>query len=388
MGLFSFIGDAFNDIFGGNSSRKDSQKYNLENMSIQQDYALQNMAIQNQYNIDAFNRENEYNTPLAQQQRARVAGLNPVWTSSGQAIAQQDSVAQGSSPSGGMPSGQNTDVLGDVVNLLSVGANIRKTKADAKLAEENAKFIDTQNRAQEFALELDKEYRSPERAKALEEQDSRISVNTASADKTAKEAEQVFGLAWADISEKLSNIDLNDSKKKEIETLLDGRLKELFANISNLYASAFKSQVETQYIPIHYSQEQQKIQLQKEANQIQWKLAESLSSLQHATAQNLNAQTIGQKLANGLQSWAFENGWSQREFRNRVDKIGAEIYNEWNEYHKEHPNARFGQFLDNAIDLTQNIILRALGLESESPTRTLQNRGNRIFGDRGNTQRW
>lgn len=388
MGLFSFIGDAFNDIFGGNSSRKDSQKYNVENMATQQRYALDNMAIQNQYNIDAFNRENEYNTPLAQQQRARVAGLNPVWTSEGSAIAQQDSVAQGSSPSGGMPSGSNTDVLGDVVNLLSVGANIRKTKADAKLAEENAKFINTQNKAQEFALELDKEYRSPERAKALEEQDSRISVNTASADKTSKEAEQVFGLAWADISEKLSNIDLNDSKKKEIETLLDGRLKELFANISNLYASAFKSQVETQYIPIHYSQEQQKIQLQKEANQIQWKLAESLSSLQSATAQNLNAQTIGQKLANGLQSWAYENGWSQREFRNRVDKISSEIYNEWNEYYKEHPYARFGQFLDNAIDLTQNAILRALGLEPETPTQTLRRRGNRVFGDRGNTMRW
>lgn len=388
MGVFSFIGDAINDIFGGNSARKDSQKYNEKNMDIQQNFALENMAIQNQYNIDAFNRENEYNTPLAQMQRARAAGLNPQWTSEGQAIAQQDSVAQGSSPNGGMPSGSNTDVLGDIANMISLGANIRKTKADAKLAEQNAKLVETQNEAQKFALDLDREYRSSERGKAIEEADSRINLNTASSEKVTKEAQQVFGLAYAEIADKLASADLKDSQKKEIETLMDAKLKELFAKVNDLYASAYKTTVEANYIPVHFQQEQQKIQLQKEANQIQWKLAESLSTLQNATASNINAQTIGQKLSNGLQAWAYENGWSQREFRNRVDKITAEIYNEWNKYHEEHPSARFGQFIDNAIDVTQSAILRGLGLESETPTQTLRGRGNRIFGDRGNTQRW
>ena len=373
MGLFSFIGDALNDIFGGNQSRKDSQSYNTQNMAIQQQYALENMAVQNQYNIEAFERENEYNSPLAQQQRLRAAGINPNWTDEGTAISQQDSGVSASAPSGGMPSGSNTDILGDVVNMLSVGAQIRKTKADAKLAESQTKLNESQTRANDFALELDKEYRSAERSKGLEIGDSQIGVNNsqtslnmASEEKTSKEAQQVFGRAFADISQALSQSDLNDSKKKEIDTLLGARLKEAYASVQNLLASAYKSTTEARYVPVHYQQEQQRINLQKQANQIQWKLADSLSNLQNMQARVFNEEVISKALQNDLNQWAYDEGISKRALEQGVQKMTIDIKNAWSEYHKNYPERTLGEFFENLEkDLPQYIEPLVRDIQSE-----------------------
>lgn len=313
MGFLGFIGDALNDVLGGNSSRKDSQKYNKETMAIQQGYNLENMAIQNQYNIDAFNRENAYNTPLAQQGRLAAAGINPNWSDSGTAIAQQDSASSGSMPSGGSPSGQNTDVLGDIVNLLSVGANIRKTKADAKLAESQTRLNNTQSDANEFALELDREYGSAERSKNLEESDSRIGMNKATENKTTKEAEQVFGLAWADISQKLADIDLKHATTKQVLDLIQPTIKNLFASTDNLLATANRARVETQYIPVYANA----AQMSANAAMISAKTGQILAqndvirtSLEklstYADIAYKDTQTTGQKLINGLNGLNFQ----------------------------------------------------------------------------------
>lgn len=354
MGLFSFIGDIVNDVFGGSQSRKESNQFNQQNMLIQQQYALENMAVQNQYNIDAFNRENEYNTPLAQQGRLRAAGINPNWSDSGTAISQQDSGMSPTSPTGGMPSGSNTDILGDVAGLLQVGANIRKTKADAKLAESQTKLNESQTRANEFALELDKEYGSAERSKGLEIGDSQISLNSSQAEKAAKEAQQVFALAFAEISDKLASKDLKDSQKNEIDTLVSGKLKEIYARVDNLIASAYKYRTEASYIPVHYHQEQQRIMLAKQANQIQWKMAESLSRLQNSQSRNFDEEAFSKHLENDLKQWAFDEGISKRELEQSVAKTAIEIKNAWSDWHSKYPERTMGEFFQSLEDNLQD----------------------------------
>lgn len=170
MGILSFVGDLASDIFGGNSSRKDSNKYALQQMDLQQEYNRENMARQQQYNLQnmgiqqtlaqrnmaaqfdyerqAFDYENAYNTPFAQRQRMMEAGLNPNFAGNESAIASMDGAVSPTMPSSsGVSSGSvsapgtqgmQMDFLGSLMQLIgfknqqdNVRADTNKKNAEA-----------------------------------------------------------------------------------------------------------------------------------------------------------------------------------------------------------------------------------------------------------------
>lgn len=360
MGFLGFIGDALNDILGGNSSRRDQQRYNLQNMEIQQQYTLENMALQNQYNIEAFERENEYNSPLAQMQRLRQAGINPNWTSEGTAIAQQDSGVASSSPTGAMPAGQNAGGLSDLIQIGSVikdlkvkQSEIDLNKALTKKARSDSFKAETEGEGQSFLNWLNENYGAPSK-------ETEMFALNAKGQLDLQNSEQVFELAAANINKMLAereNIDINtETLKKALPYIVPEIMSRLNLNTANTYLANQQGR----YVPMNAQSSYMSAQgavmsgqaalgqvaVARERNQIEWKLADSITSLQASQARNFDEDTFSKNLANTLSSWAYDNGYSQKAIKQACKKASIEIKNLWLDYYKKYPSATVGRFFD------------------------------------------
>lgn len=371
MGLFSFIGDALNDILGGNSSRKDSQKYNLQNMEIQQGYNLQNMELQNQYNIEAFNRENEYNSPVAQQERLRNAGLNVNWTDAGTAIAQQDSGVSSSSPSGGMPSGSNAGSLGDLISIASTVKQLKNIDADTKKKKAEEKNIRSQTIGQDIQNELDKIFGHDERYQGIRKTISEVDLNRQLEGKTKKEKEQVFGLAHAMISSLMADVELKDASREEInmrKKVLEDTLPKVIAfydaQIEELGTRAKKQTVEANYIPYQSETDRMNAISNAKSAEASAIIARSTAFLNSAKARNLDADSIGRYISNAVEASLYEDGVQEAERRFAMNKVEAELDLARQTYRRLKPEEDFSTWLvrelnkSNGSALKQTMFLR------------------------------
>lgn len=74
----SAVAGAGTAVAQGNMNKKNRQ-WQEQQAAIQREYSTDMMHEQNAWNMELWNKENEYNAPLAQIQRLRDAGLNPLY---------------------------------------------------------------------------------------------------------------------------------------------------------------------------------------------------------------------------------------------------------------------------------------------------------------------
>lgn len=293
MGLFSFVGDIVQDVFGGSKSRSESaqynaqalaqqqayaqqnmetqQSYNLQNMAVQQRYNLQNMALQNQYNIEAFNRENEYNSPLQQRLRAQAAGINQNWQDGAGVVAQQDSGVSSAVPSGGMPSASPGGVpgissaLADPSSLLEGVMHLSRFNKENKLideqiATEKAKQQDLLGSARRSNteaddLEMSREDRFEQIKRNIYNIDADTRKKMAEAGLTEEKMATWFDEAFAQIDKDASISEYNRAMRDRCYQMVD-------YECANLDADTRKKLAEEAYYKVLPNLEQQKIQVE------------------------------------------------------------------------------------------------------------------------------
>lgn len=111
------------------------------------EYNLNLAKMQNQWNIDQWNRENAYNSPAAQMARYKSAGLNSdlIYGQQNLSAASPEMTAgEGSQPTD-VSNLANKRTIGDIAAQAS---QTRLTNAQAKLAESQAKKMDSDTEAQ------------------------------------------------------------------------------------------------------------------------------------------------------------------------------------------------------------------------------------------------
>lgn len=135
MGFLSKIGGTINDVLGGTSSAKQAQKYQL-----------QQMAVQNQYNEKYAKNAHQWEVEDLQK-----AGLNPALSAGGNSAG----AIAGSSVSSGGATGSANGNIGDLmgaVNAISEmklnNANSSKAAADAAQTIEGLEYVKPEKRAQ------------------------------------------------------------------------------------------------------------------------------------------------------------------------------------------------------------------------------------------------
>lgn len=340
MGLFSFVGDAIQDIFGGSKSRSESnqysqeqmrlsQQFNLDNMAIQQGYTQENMALQNQYNIDAFNRENAYNTPLAQKQRAYQAGINPNWTDGSGVVAQQDSgvspVGPGSSTPG--PVGTTSSpvdpsaLIGSITSLSRYVTDIKKTKAETKLLENQAQREAVETEARSIAAGLLKTYGAADAEAEIQRKITEAGKNNASKNEIEK-------LLYA------KEILLGHQSYKEFQ---QGNINEAFANIAwndyYNYDERFNNEqglIKGQTNYYNQSAGLAGTQAQYYPRVVHAQETQALASKKSADAQMLQSR-VNEKIGNAMVSlYKMET----KKVGAEVGKISAETYAKWLDNHR------------------------------------------------------
>lgn len=377
MGLFSWIGDIVSDVFGGTTGRKDQQKYNVQNMAIQQEYARQNMADQNYYNVQAFERENAYNSPLAQQQRNYAAGVNPMWSDSGQVVGQQDSAVSAAAPSGAMPSAGNFDFLGSLASLLSLKSNIQKNKSEIDLNKAKENEIDAKTPGEVVNLEAN--------AKAL----------FASAFKTEQEATYYYtdlvkkwehlGFENMSLSAAINRIEeLLPFEKDKMEAEKyqacyaaalsfvlakckpqEVAIQQQNANANTQNAVTNAKNAVTQAKAVEYQnqhwQREDRIAMQNAATMLAGqregvrhnKVMEglerynqtTLAYLRSAQGQNLDAQTVNERIKNTFDYELYSSGMMMTERHVQIEKMSAELKRLEQEYTKSKPSVTYAEWV-------------------------------------------
>lgn len=363
MGLFSFVGDIVQDVFGGNKSRSDSnaytqqqmalqqqysqqnmetqQSYNLQNMAVQQRYNLQNMALQNQYNIEAFNRENEYNTPLQQRLRSEAAGINQNWQDGPGVVAQQDGGVSPMSPSGGSPSPSGLGVPGvsssmaDPTSLLDGVMRLSKWSNEQKLLKQQIKTEEAkQNQLNSEAgkNQSETDYNNQSRDVRIDAIRSSIRSMDASARKALSEANLTDEKIATWFDEAFSEIDKNLSLSEYNRAMRDRCYQLVDYECSNLDSQSKKNLSESLYYDVLPNLEQQKInvenrkakalevsnQVEKYKADINKSQVDTQNRLTDAITKHEGWKTYGTILKDGadayeyrLKKFAYDHGISQ-----------------------------------------------------------------------------
>lgn len=358
------------------------QQYNLQNMEVQQGYNIENMARQygyeqalmNQqfeYQRQAFNMENAYNTPEAQRRRMLEAGLNPNWSDSS-AIAQMDGAVTPSAPAGGSPTGGahgSSPVSGsDAQDLL--------TAANVAMMYKQAEKIDSEialNKAQENKVNSDTNLNNVEIGERPKNYSSQRDLNTkegkkfdAEFEKTTKEAEQVFGRAYAEIYRDLMEGDFKRMSSHEIETLLQKKFNALQAEIDNVYGNLKYRAYEAQTDRINaqtgqYSAQTERMNAQTNqynaiTNRIvgmsQKRLNDTQRMLNTKYAKGLDFDNYKKHLESIVEYNLFMDGTQEAERRFQMQKIGAELDLARQQYNKEKPRESFGLWLNKYLNST------------------------------------
>ncbi|QCS35984.1 minor capsid protein [Capybara microvirus Cap1_SP_77] len=216
-----------------------------QNHAFNQNKELAN--IQNQYNIDQWQRENVYNSPAQQMERLRAAGLNPN-------AALGSFGNESASLSGKLTAGTPQTPL-DIASLANVNAQNR-------LIDAQTSNLSAQTRAQNIA----NEYIAPTSEMNLREMESRIGVNSRTADKMLHEMDLLDAQTLESLARKakidlenhyypqLTQANLNliksqlDINEKQLDVMTWSILK-FQHEISNLDAQSamFRSQASANY---------------------------------------------------------------------------------------------------------------------------------------------
>lgn len=378
MGLFSFVGDIVQDVFGGSKSRSESaqynsqamaqqqayaqqnmetqQSYNLQSMQQQQQYNLQSMAQQNQYNIEAFNRENEYNSPLQQRLRAQAAGINQNWQDGAGVVAQQDSGVSSGVPSGGMPSASPGGVpgvssaLADPSSLLEGVMHLSRFNKENKLldqqiATEQAKqkqLLGAARRSNTEAddLEMSREDRFEQIKQNIYNTDADTRKKLAEAGLTEEKMATWFDEAFAAIDKDASISEYNRAMRDRCYQMVD-------YECANLDADTRKNLAEEAYYNVLPNLEQQKINVenrkaraQEVHNAVEQYKAETERSrvqtenkLTEAIKKHEGWKTYGTILKAGadayeykLKKFAYDKGLSQEQMALVNQQVQHHIY--------------------------------------------------------------
>lgn len=362
--FLDYIGDAFQSIFGGNSGRRDSNNYTIEqmnhqqllnerNMKLQQGYNERNMSLQYgvdlglmkhqfDYNKQAFDLENAYNTPTAQRERMAQAGLNPNWSDQS-AIAQMDAVSPVSAPSGGMPSGgspsggsvssQLAGGLSDVVNLLAIGSQIDKNKADANQANSNAHKLDTEANNNEFRLDSDKKWLDTERLAGTSLQQAMQHYHENKALLDDKELEYFDWYKQSIIANIEASTDKTKEEKKVLVDTLPSILAQYAANTKKALSESRKADVEANYIPYEaYTKRMDAFSKRMDAETNRF-LSASQSAVNNALSGKYSVETsigmIEKELKNIMldtEQYASESGLRKYEVYYGAKKMKKEYY--------------------------------------------------------------
>lgn len=135
MGLLSSVGGLVNDVLGGTSSAKQAQKYQM-----------QQMAMQNFYNEKYAKNAHQWEV-----QDLQNAGLNPALSAGGSSAG----AIAGSSVSGGGAIGSANGNIGDLMGAIGTlsqmklnNASSAKASADAAQTIEGLEYVKPEKRAQ------------------------------------------------------------------------------------------------------------------------------------------------------------------------------------------------------------------------------------------------
>ena len=146
FGLTDQIGYAFNQLFGGSSAEKVSDKQAARNFEYSKALAKYQYDLQKQQ----FDYTNKYNTPSNQVQRIIDAGLNPNLMYGSGSVANT-----GSMPSVSQPHMNQTDPMSLAnyqLQMASAYKNMQLQQANIHKVEEDAKGVNLENRLKEYQL--------------------------------------------------------------------------------------------------------------------------------------------------------------------------------------------------------------------------------------------
>lgn len=131
MGLFSWVGDALNDLTGASSSARKAQKYTKENMTTSQNYTLEQMAKNWEYEKIAAQSAHQW--AMADLEKA---GLNPILAATDGANLNGSVAGSSSAPAGA--TGQSG------IDLITALSSAKQMLANANLAESQSQIAESQ----------------------------------------------------------------------------------------------------------------------------------------------------------------------------------------------------------------------------------------------------
>lgn len=190
-----------------------STAYNAAQTKKQREWSEKMTQMQNEWNVNMWNMANEYNSPVAQVERLKEAGLNPLYFGLDGSSANALESAQ---PLGyeraNMPTFDNP--VAAAISARAQMAQIENLQADtAKKNNEN--LTETQKR-EKLVVDIEN---AKQELNNLKAQEGLTNSQRAEIDK---------GIEWMDrlneatIHEKEANAALNESQKKRIDELLEG----------------------------------------------------------------------------------------------------------------------------------------------------------------------
>jgi hypothetical protein len=168
MGLFSWVGDALNDLTGASSAQKKAQKYNKQNMAKSQDYTLEQMAKNQKYTLQQMAKNFQYEKVAANSAHQwamadlEKAGLNPILAATDGANL-SGSVAGGSVSGGASaPSAPAPQSGIDIITALS---SAKQMLANANLAEKQGQLTESQQAVNSADVNLKQQLKEESKAK-------------------------------------------------------------------------------------------------------------------------------------------------------------------------------------------------------------------------------
>lgn len=249
------------NLIGGLFGKSSTDKTNEMNLQIARENNIANQKLWQQeadFTREMWNAQNEYNTPSAQKQRYLDAGINPAFAMSNISSGSAASVStpQHAPAQGATMQAPDYGFIGDAANgaiqtyanvaklenELKIGAEeVRKSKAEADITENNAIYQDAWNK-QQLAHLISQTYLS-------DEQRASSKVNRYVQQKAFNDIVRSYQLSNENIEKQMSLTDANmkalQIQNKAAQLKLDNLPKEIALNLS-LLGEKIKSEMASQ----------------------------------------------------------------------------------------------------------------------------------------------
>lgn len=220
------------------------RKFDAEQAQIQREWNEAMADKQNAWNYDMWLKENEYNTPLAQRERLKEAGLNPMYygldgNSSGamQAAAQPLGYERASSSNWSNPFAVGSDAAVKAAQVQNIQANTQKVKSETKAIDSKLPFEVEGLRQQVRNSKLDADAKDIVNKYLDQQQQAELRVKTSTAAVNDKSVEKAFAeiekmdyekttmfIGWLETNEKILNLqkqrELTDKQIEELGSLI------------------------------------------------------------------------------------------------------------------------------------------------------------------------